>query len=86
MNVLNQCIGELFTVYQGDCVEVLQGIPDSSIHYSIFSPPFASLYTYSDSDRDMGNCKDDAEFQQHFSFLINELYRVLMPGRLVSVH
>lgn len=86
MNVLNQCIGERFTVYQGDCVEVLQGIPDSSIHYSIFSPPFASLYTYSDSDRDMGNCKDDAEFQQHFSFLINELYRVLMPGRLVSVH
>lgn len=86
MNVLNQCIGERFTVYQGDCVEVLQGIPDSSIHYSIFSPPFASLYTYSDSDRDMGNCKDDAEFQQHFSFLINELYRVLLPGRLVSVH
>lgn len=86
MNVLNQCISERFTIYQGDCVEVLQGIPDSSIHYSLFSPPFASLYTYSDSDRDMGNCKDDAEFQQHFSFLINELQRVLLPGRLVSVH
>lgn len=86
MNVLNQHISESFTLYQGDCVEVLQGFPSNSIHYSIFSPPFASLYTYSDSDRDMGNCKDDAEFQRHFSFLINELWRVLLPGRLVSVH
>ncbi len=86
MNVLNQHISERFTLYQGDCVEVLQGFPDDSVHYSIFSPPFASLYTYSDSDRDMGNCKDDGEFQQHFSFLIDELQRILIPGRLVSVH
>lgn len=86
MNVLNQHISEQFTLYQGDCVEVLQGFPDDSVHYSIFSPPFASLYTYSDSDRDMGNCKDDGEFQQHFSFLIDELQRILIPGRLVSVH
>ena len=61
MNVLNQSISEKFTLYQGDCVDVLQGIPENSIHFSIFSPPFASLYTYSNSDRDMGNCKDDAE-------------------------
>ncbi len=86
MNVLDQSVSERFTLYQGDCVEVLHGIPDNTIHYSIFSPPFASLYTYSDSDRDMGNCKDDAEFQQHFSFLIAELYRVILAGRLVSVH
>lgn len=86
MNVLNQDMSEKFTLYQGDCVEVLRGLPDSAIHYSIFSPPFASLYTYSNSDRDMGNCKDDTEFQRHFAYLVTELYRVIMPGRLVSVH
>ena len=57
-----------------------------SIHYSIFSPPFASLYTYSNSDRDMGNSKNDDEFYVHFNFLIKELHRVLMPGRLISIH
>lgn len=86
MNVLNQSLSEKFTLYQGDCVDVLQGVPENSIHFSIFSPPFASLYTYSNSDRDMGNCKDDAEFQQHFIYFLRELYRVIMPGRLVSVH
>lgn len=57
MNVLNQLIdsAQRWAMYQGDCVETLRGIPDNSIHYSIFSPPFASLYTYSNSDRDMGN-------------------------------
>lgn len=86
MNVLDQSIGERFTLYQGDCVEVLRGIPDGTVHYSVFSPPFASLYTYSDSDRDMGNCKDDAEFHQQFCYLVDELYRIILPGRLVSVH
>lgn len=86
MNVLNQLIDSKFALYQGDCVETLCGIPDGSIHYAIFSPPFASLYTYSNSDRDMGNSRDDGEFQQHFGYLIAELLRVIMPGRLVSVH
>lgn len=86
MNVLNQTISERFTMYQGDCVQTLEGLPESSVHYALFSPPFASLYTYSNSDRDMGNSRDDAEFQDHFAYLIAQLYRVLMPGRLVSVH
>ena len=86
MNVLNQKISNRYTLYQGDCVETLRGIPADSIHYSIFSPPFASLYTYSNSDRDMGNCRDGEEFRQHFAYLIAELYRVIMPGRIVSVH
>lgn len=86
MNVLNQKIDDRYAMYQGDCVETMQGIPDNSVHYSIFSPPFASLYTYSSSDRDMGNSRDNEEFQQHFLFLIEQLYRVIMPGRLVSVH
>lgn len=87
MNVLNQLIdsAQRWAMYQGDCVETLRGIPDNSIHYSIFSPPFASLYTYSNSDRDMGNSSDGAEFAQHFGYLVAELYRVIMPGRLVSI-
>ena len=86
MNVLNQKIHDRYAMYQGDCVETVQGLPDNSVHYSIFSPPFASLYTYSNSDRDMGNSRDNDEFQQHFMLLITQLYRVLMPGRLGSVH
>lgn len=86
MNVLNQKISNRYAMYQGDCVETMQGIPDNSVHYSIFSPPFASLYTYSNSDRDMGNSRDNDEFQQHFLYLIVQLYRVIMPGRLASVH
>lgn len=75
-----------FKAVLGDCVEGVAALPSDSIHYSIFSPPFASLYTYSNSDRDMGNCKDDDEFRQHFGYLVTDLYRVLMPGRLVSFH
>lgn len=86
MNVLNQEVNEKFSLYNGDSVEVLKGIPDNSIHYSIFSLPFASLYTYSNSDRDMGNSKTDDEFYEHFTFLVKELYRVAMPGRLLSFH
>lgn len=83
---LNQEVGESWAVYHGDCVELIEGIPDESVGYSIFSPPFASLFVYSDSERDMGNCRDYDEFMSHFGFLINGLYRKLMPGRLVSVH
>ena len=86
MNVLNQDIDKRYALYQGDCVEVMKGIPDDSNHYAIFSPPFASLYTYSSSDRDMGNSRDNKEFEIHFGYLIDELYRALMPGRVLSVH
>ena len=86
MKVLNQEVSKMFSIYNGDSVEVLKGIPDNSIHYSIFSPPFASLYTYSNSDRDMGNSKTDDEFYEHFKYLVKELYRVIMPGRLLSFH
>lgn len=86
VKTINQIIEPDFALYNGDCVEVTQGLPDNSIHYSIFSPPFASLYTYSNSDRDMGNCQNDGEFFEHFRFLIHEQYRVTMPGRLVSFH
>lgn len=75
-----------YEVYHGDCVEYVKSLPSDSIHYSIFSPPFASLYTYTNSPLDMGNCKDMEEFATHFKFLTKELYRVMMPGRLLSFH
>lgn len=83
---IDQSIGENYALYNGDCVEVIKGIPDKSIHYSIFSPPFASLYTYSNSPRDMGNCRSNDEFFEHFGYLIDELARVMQPGRNVSFH
>lgn len=86
MNVLNQTIGDNFALYHGDCVEVLKLLPAQSIGYSIFSPPFSSLYTYSNSPRDMGNCRTYAEFFEHFGYLIDELMRVMQPGRDVSFH
>ena len=86
MNCIEQTISENFAIYNGDCIEVLKGLPDESIDYSIFSPPFSSLYTYSNSPRDMGNCKTDAEFFEHFSFLVAELARVMKAGKEVSFH
>lgn len=78
--------GKGWEIHLGDCVEVTRNIPDDSIHFTIFSPPFSSLYTYSNSKRDMGNCRGEEEFLTHFRYLVNELYRVLAPGRLLSVH
>ena len=86
MKVINQKISNSYSLYHGDSCEVIKGLKDNSIHYSIFSPPFSSLYTYSNSDRDMGNSRDDNQFYEHFKYLVSEIYRVIMPGRLVSVH
>lgn len=86
MNCLDQTISDNFALYHGDCVDVIKGLPSRSVHYSIFSPPFASLYTYSNSPRDMGNCHSNEEFFYHFGYLIDELARVMQPGRNVSFH
>lgn len=79
-------VGDNWTARQDDCVELIKDVRDESIGYSMFSPPFASLYTYSNSDRDMGNCKNDDSFMEHFGFLVSELFRVTQPGRLCSFH
>jgi superfamily II DNA or RNA helicase len=84
--VTNLVESELFSARLGDCVETMRSLDSDSIHYQIFSPPFSSLYTYSNSERDMGNCRTYNEFIEHFSFLAPELFRVLMPGRLMSFH
>lgn len=86
MLALDQEVTENYALYNGDNIELIKELPDNSVHYSMFSPPFASLYTYSNSERDMGNCESDLEFHEHFRFLVKELYRVLMDGRLVSIH
>ena len=78
--------GENYTVHLGDCVKWASRMEDNSIDYSVFSPPFADLFVYSNSDHDMGNCKDDAEFVAQLRYLIGELFRVLKPGRNVSFH
>jgi DNA modification methylase len=86
MNVLDQTITPDYAIYHGDCIEVMRGLPSQSVGYSIFSPPFASLYTYSNSPRDLGNCRSDEDFFVHFDFVVAELRRVMMPGRDVSFH
>lgn len=86
MKVLNQKITDNYAIYNGDSCEIIKSIDNDSIDFSIFSPPFSSLYTYSNSDRDMGNCKNDDEFYTHFCFLIQELYRIIKPGRLIAYH
>lgn len=86
MKCIRQEVTDRWAMYQGDCVEVLEGLPERSVDYSIFSPPFASLYTYSNSPRDMGNCRDHAEFFEQFDFLVAQLLRVMKPGHNVSFH
>ena len=83
---MNQCIDDRMALYNGDSAEILKGIPDNSVHFEIYSPPFASLYTYSNSERDLGNCKTLNEFYTQFKFIVDELFRVLMPGRIMAVH
>jgi len=86
MDCLNQESGNNWAMYHGDSCELIKSIPDSSIDFCIHSPPFANLYTYSDSEADMGNCQSTEEFIAHYKFLIAELLRVTVPGRLCAIH
>lgn len=78
--------GKNFMAYNGDSCEIMSLLPTESMDMSVFSPPFSSLYTYSNSDRDLGNCKSDEEFYMHFEFIVNELFRIMKPGRNVCIH
>lgn len=86
MKVLDQHVTERCTAYNADCVEVVTSLPTESVGFSVYSPPFAHLFIYSDSERDMGNVKNEAEFFAQYGFLLKELYRVTKPGRLTAVH
>ena len=83
--VVECCKTDTFAVYNGDNVDVLKAFPSDSIHLSVFSPPYISLFVYSDSPRDIGNCSSDEEFYTHFSFVVHELFRIIKPGRIVAV-
>ena len=84
--VIEQLITERYALYNGDCLEVLPRFPKESIHLSVYSPPFCGLYQYSSSERDFSNCRSYGEFFQQYEFLVKELYRVTLPGRMTAVH
>lgn len=85
MKVLDQEITEQYSIYNADCVDVASKLPDNSIDYTIFSPPFESMYQFSNSDRDFGN-STRSDFYQHFRYLVDEMFRATRPGRLLSFH
>lgn len=86
LNVANQYLSPHAALYQGDSVTLTEELPTGSVGFSLFSPPFSSLYIYSDHLEDMGNCADDAEFFAQFGYLVQALHRVTVPGRLCAVH
>lgn len=79
-------VGDRYAFYNGDCVEVVGQLPPASFDFAVYSPPFSDLFVYSDSERDMGNCADDAQFAEHYGHLLREMFRVIRPGRLCAVH
>lgn len=83
---LNEAHGERWSAYNADCVDLVRQLPDASVGFSVYSPPFANIFVYSDSVADMGNCASDDEFAQHYRYLIAEKLRVTKPGRLTAVH
>lgn len=86
MAVAEQSIAESFALYLGDCCEVMPSLPDESVHLSIYSPPFAGLYHYSSSERDLSNCADYEQFFGHYEFVVREIARLTLPGRMTAVH
>lgn len=86
MDVMNQTIADSYALYHGDCIDVMKGLKDNSIHLSVYSPPFGGLYNYSSSERDLSNCKDYDEFFTHYEFVVKEIERLTMPGRITCVH
>lgn len=85
-DVIDQIITDRYAIYHGDCNDVLAGLPDESIHLSIYSPPFAGMYHYSSSERDLSNARSYEEFFEHYGYVVREKFRVTMPGRITAVH
>lgn len=86
MAIIDQTITESYALYNGDCVEVMRQLPDSSVDMSIYSPPFCGLYNYSSDEKDLSNCKDYNQFFEHYSFVVSEIFRLTKPGRITAVH
>ena len=86
LTALDSAHGTDWSMYQGDCVEIVAQMPDCSVDCSVYSPPFSDLFIYSESERDMGNCADDEEFMEHYLHLLQHMFRVIRPGRMACVH
>jgi hypothetical protein len=86
MAVADQLITDRYAIYNGDCMEVMAGLPEAAVHLSIYSPPFAGLYVYSSSERDLSNSRSYDEFMEHYGYVVRELSRITMPGRMTAVH
>lgn len=86
MAIIAQTITDKYAIYNADCIEVMQSLPDHSIHLSIYSPPFAGLYQYSSDDRDLSNSRSYEEFFEHYDYVVKELHRLTLPGRMTAVH
>ena len=86
VKVLDQKIGDKFAIYNGDCISVMEGFPKECIHLSVYSPPFGGLYHYSSSERDLSNCRDYEQFFEHYRFVVREVHRITLPGRITAVH
>lgn len=86
MDEMTEVITDEYAIYLDDCLEVMPRLPDESVHFSIYSPPFAGLYHYSSSTRDLSNCRDYTEFLLHYGFVVSEVARLTKPGRITAVH
>jgi hypothetical protein len=86
MAVLDQCVTDRYALYNGDAMDVMAALPESSVHLSCYSPPFAGLYHYSSSERDLSNCANYDEFMEHYGFIVAQIARITLPGRMTAVH
>jgi len=86
MAVIAQQITDCYAIYNGDCIELMKSLPAGRVGLSVYSPPFGGLYNYSSSDRDLSNCRDYEQFFEHYAFVVRELFRISMPGRMTAVH
>jgi len=86
MAVKDQIVNDDYAIYNGDCIDVMQGLKKDSVHLSVYSPPFGGLYHYSSSDKDLSNCTDYDQFFEHYEYVVRELYRLTLPGRVTAVH
>lgn len=86
MAVIDQEVTGQYAIYNGDCMDVMASMKDGSVHHSIYSPPFGGLYHYSSNERDLSNCDDYDAFFEHYAFVVRELHRITMPGRITAVH
>lgn len=86
MAVFDQTLTDRYALYHGDCLDVMASLPSASMALSVYSPPFGGLYHYSSSERDLSNCRDYAQFFEHYAYVVEALGRITMPGRMTAVH